>query len=1107
MKPLKFVVLLLLSLGLVLTSCKEKSKPRLLVFSKTGGFRHESILAGKLALLKLGKENNIVVDTTEDAGQFTEGNLKKYAAVVFLNTTGNNILDFRQKACLERFIQAGGGFVGVHAATDTEYEWPWYAKMVGANFESHPDQQQAKIDISNPNHPATKDLPATWERKDEWYNLKNLNKKVTVLAYLDEKSYKGGNMGDKHPIAWYHEYDGGRAFYTALGHTNESYKEPLFLKHLLGGIQYAIGDNVLDYSKAHTVAVPEANRFVQKVLVAGPLNEPMELAITPDNKVFYIERRGGMFVYEPDSGKARRVAHIPVFSGLEDGLLGIALDPNYQYNHQLYLFYSPVGDTPQQYVSRFTYRNNMLDMASEKIMLTITTQREKCCHSAGSLAFGGDGNLFIAVGDNSNPHESSGMAPIDDRPNREPFDAQRTAANTNDLRGKILRIHPEADGTYSIPEGNLFAKDGSQGRPEIYVMGCRNPYRITYDIKNKRLFWGDVGPDSGEDLPQGHAANDEFNMATKPGFYGWPYFNGNNKPYKQFNFATGEVGVAFDATHPVNNSANNTGQSQLPPAQKAFIWYSYKNSLEFPLVGFGGRSAMAGPVYHFNKNKKSPNAFPAYFDNMFFAYEWMRDWVMPVRLDNAGKYISMEPVFENIKLSHPIDMQFASDGTLYILEYGMNWFKENKEAQLSQILYHPENRPPVAVAEVAKTLSLKPLKIQFSGAKSYDYDADDLIYEWKFEGKKIQSREKNPVYTFEHAGIFKTELLVTDTKGNKNTAALEVVVGNTAPQITIDFDGNSHYYWDNAAVGYNIKVKDNEDAKIDRSKIKVFLDYLPEGNDMAAITLGHQAPPSNEIDNALIKSSDCKACHTLNEKSIGPDFKLLAKTYAGQVGIAEKLADKILKGGTGVWGDHAMSAHPQLSKETALKMVAYILSLNEENKTLTLPAAGTIHFDKHIGKKEKGKYFITATYQDQAVNGVPALTGRVQQEFTDASLKADIYTETQNFKKWIQDGIIEPIETKGYFKLPKIDLNKIVAVELLYSGTCNSQITIRKSSPTGSVLATQPLPATGAWDKWQSIKLPIAPTSTVEDLYFGYEMRSEKILKNEFQVKRVVLWK
>lgn len=216
-------------------------KNKVLIFSKTNGYRHESIGVGVDAIRKLGLANNFSVDATEDSLYFTKANLKKYQVIVFFNTSGE-ILGVEQQKVFKEFIQHGGGFVGVHAATDCGYTWPWYIGLVGGNFESHPEQQIAKLVVKDATHLSTKSIPEIWERKDEWYNFKKLNLTTNVILTIDENSYTGGKHGALHPMAWYHNYDGGRSFYTALGHTKESYEDPIFLNHLLGGIQYALGN-------------------------------------------------------------------------------------------------------------------------------------------------------------------------------------------------------------------------------------------------------------------------------------------------------------------------------------------------------------------------------------------------------------------------------------------------------------------------------------------------------------------------------------------------------------------------------------------------------------------------------------------------------------------------------------------------------------------------------------------------------------------------------------------------------------------------------------------------------------------------------------------------
>lgn len=238
---IRFGALLALLILLFTVGEIQAKNKKVLVFCKTAGFHHGSIKQGAVALFKLGTENKFDVDTTTNAANINGPNLKKYDAVIFLNTTGD-ILNEEQQNAFIKYIQSGKGFVGVHAATDCESKWQWYGNLVGAYFGGHPAQQVATLNVVDRNHLSTKHLPGIWNRKDEWYNFKWMAKDLKVLITIDEKSYDPGKeaMGENHPMAWYHEYDGGRAFYTALGHTEDSYAEPMFLEHLLGGIKYAL---------------------------------------------------------------------------------------------------------------------------------------------------------------------------------------------------------------------------------------------------------------------------------------------------------------------------------------------------------------------------------------------------------------------------------------------------------------------------------------------------------------------------------------------------------------------------------------------------------------------------------------------------------------------------------------------------------------------------------------------------------------------------------------------------------------------------------------------------------------------------------------------------
>lgn len=699
---MKYSLLLIPTVLFVFMSCNERNETagtRILVFSKSTGYRHASIPKGKQAIQLLGKENGFAVDTTENAETFNDNDLKKYAAVVFLCTTGD-VLNYQQEVALERFIQAGGGFVGIHSAADTEYDWGWYGDLNGAWFDSHPDIQPASLTVVVHSQASTKPLPATWNRTDEWYNYKKMRNDLNILLTIDENSYKGGNMGNKHPIAWSHEFDGGRAFYTGLGHTEDSYSDSLFLHHILGGIQYAIGNNKLDYSKAHTPYPPDETKFTKTVLSEGEFFEPTEMTILPNLDILIVQRRGDIALYKNDTRKLKHAGFLNVYwktkhtpdVNAEEGLLGVCKDPDFAKNHFVYIFYSP-ADTSVNRLSRFELKDDSIDMHSEKIVLQFYSQREICCHTGGSIAFGPGDLLYLSTGDNSTPFDEKdqpyvnhGFAPLDDRPGHEQYNARRSASNSNDLRGKIIRIHIKPDGSYEIPDGNLFPKGEAKTRPEIYVMGSRNPYRISVDQKNSFLYWGEVGPDSNVDSfnTRGPRGYDEVNQARKAGYFGWPLFIGDNYPYHQYNYASGQSGPLFDPAKPINDAKSNTGIKELPPAQPAFIWYPYAVSKDFPDMGAGGRTAMAGPVFY-SDMYPAETRMPDYYNGKLFIYEWMRNFIMAVTLKPNGDFYQMEPFMQKIKFAAPVDVEMGPDGKLYILEYGTGWFSKNKDSGLSRI--------------------------------------------------------------------------------------------------------------------------------------------------------------------------------------------------------------------------------------------------------------------------------------------------------------------------------------------------------------------------------------------------------------------------------------
>lgn len=1051
---------------------KQVAKPRILVFSKTAAYRHESISAGKAALIKLGRENGFIVDTTENENYFQEDSLKRYSAVVFLNTTGN-ILNSPQQISFERFIQAGGGYVGIHAAADTEYDWAWYGKLAGGYFQSHPKIQDASMDVRNRNHPSTKHLSEKWLKKDEWYNYKELNPEINVLINLDEKSYEGGTNGDSHPIAWFHEFDGGRAFYTGMGHTNESYTDVTYLKHLLGGINYAIGNNIkLNYAKAKTPGAPEENRFVRTVLTTGTLFEPTEMTILPNLDILLVQRRGEIMLYKESTKAINQVGFLNAYfqtsvagANAEEGVLGIAADPDFKNNNYVYIFYSP-KDTSVNRLSRFKFVNDKLDTSSEKVVLQFYSQREICCHTGGSIAFGPDGLLYLSSGDNSTPFDvpkqqfvNKGYGPMDNRPGLEQYDAGRSSGNTNDLRGKIMRIRVKPDGTYEIPAGNLFPPNTPNTKPEIYVMGNRNPYRISVDSKTGFLYWGEVGPDANADNPdRGPRGYDEVNQARNAGFFGWPYFVGNNYPYRAYDYKTGTSGAAFDPKNPINNSPNNTGLKNLPPVQPAFIWYPYANSKEFPQVGTGGRTAMAGPVYHSELYPKETR-YPDHYNNKLFIYEWIRNWIKVVSMKPNGDYDNMEAFMPATSFAAPVDMELGPDGRIYVLEYGKGWFSRNPDAAISRIDFMAGNRPPkIHELIINSTSGILPFKMQ-AKVKAEDYDKDELSYIWDL-GNGVKKTTKIPSieYVYMKAGEYPVSVQVTDKQmASSNSSSVEVVAGNASPKVSIQIQGNRSFYFPGKAVDYQVLVTD-QGATVNKSTIFVSSNYT-KGTDFAGASLGHQEVTAAQTGQALMLKSDCRSCHQTNAKSIGPAFSQISAKYQKDASALSYLSAKIIKGGAGVWGEVAMPAHSTLSENDANKIAQWVLSL--ENKSVnkpSLPLQGKINPSTGINSESNTVFSLYAAYTDQGAAGLKPLSSTSAVYLRSNIFNAREITERNgiSLKDSTTTGFLVYPQSKGWVRLNQIDLSGIQSLDLSYLAkdkSSNYKLELREGSEKGPVLA------------------------------------------------------
>ncbi|MFN2611191.1 MAG: ThuA domain-containing protein [Actinomycetota bacterium] len=791
---------------------------KVLVFTKTTdpNLRHASIPSAISAIQSLGAANNFEVDATEDASVFNSlSGLSQYAAVIFALTYGD-VLNDAQQSVMQSYIASGKGFVGVHSASATETGWSWYQGLVGATYASRPATQgdvTATVKVADPVHPSTASLPRRWVRADEWYNFStNPRGKVHVLATVDESTYGGGSMGFDHPIAWCLGYQGGRSWYTAGGHSSASWigtqSSNTFLAHVLGGIQYAASGN----AKRDCGATVEAN--IDRVTLDDHVDQPMSLQVAADGRVFFIQRTGDLKIYKPTSsysGSTIQSGHINTSYTYDHGLQGLALDPNFATNHAIYLFYTAPavssGAAEQETLSRFYMNGDTLDLSSEQVMRVSGSTgingflrfgiAPDCCHQGGSLAFGPDGLLYLSTGDDSSASQSEGFSPIDERSGLYHNDAQRSAGNTKDLRGKILRIRPDAStATYTIPSGNLFPSS-ADGLGEIYVMGLRNPFRISIDQQKNWLYWGEVGPDAWYDNAQrGSRGYDEINQARQAGNFGWPYCIGDNQPYIDYDYATGVSGPAFNCNAPVNNSPMNTGKVNLPPAQKALIWYPYLNSSTFPEVARNNnpqttcRTAEAGPVYHYDPNLNSSTKLPAYYDGSLFIYDWCRGWIKEVKLDEQGNLLKINPFLNNQPFGNPIDMEMGPEGSLYVLDFGPqdgtgSYFGKANAGYLVRIDYALNGRTPVAKADQSTPQSGDaPLTVNFSSAGSYDPDKEDVTSTvWDFGDGSPSSTAYNPTHTYAR-GTYTASLTVSDGSGKASTTRVTISSGNHAPQVS-----------------------------------------------------------------------------------------------------------------------------------------------------------------------------------------------------------------------------------------------------------------------------------------------------------------------------------
>ncbi|HET6543787.1 MAG TPA: PQQ-dependent sugar dehydrogenase, partial [Chryseolinea sp.] len=777
-----------------------------------------------------------------------------------------------------------------------------------------------------------------------------------------------------------------------------------------------------------------------------------------------IERKGALKKLDLKAKTVNLITTIDVFTGNEQGLIGLALDPNFKTNQWIYLQYAPANEKVFKLV-RYTLADDRLLDGSEKALLTIPVDRENTNHTGGGMAWDKAGNLYLTVGNNTGNRLT---AQTDERPGYSHLDDQRGASNTNDLRGKILRIHPEPDGSYSIPKGNLFPEDAPKTRPEIYTMGHRNVWRVSVDSKTGWIYWGEIGPDQDTDSETGPRGYDEQNQAKGPGFFGWPYFIADNQVIPKYDFVHGKVGEKLDPAKPVNTSPNNTGLKELPPAQPALVYYPYAASEKFPLVGSSSRCAIGGPIFHRRDFEKPERPFPKYYEDKWLMADYSRFWIMAVTLDEGGNYKSMERFAPAYHPVQPLDIKFGPSGDLYVLEYGSNTVRSAAESRLVRVEYNAGNRKPVVQASATKRGGALPFTTQLSSRGTIDYDGDELKYEWKIVSDKntINESGKDPVITFNDPGVYTATLTVTDKEGESGSANVRLIAGNDPPIISLKYLGNKTFFFPGSSFEYEASVVDKVDGTlasgIDTKALSVSMDYTSEGFDFAPIQLGHAELDAAERDlvaQSLIRASDCRTCHTIDVKAVGPAFKQIAEKYNGKPGNKDSLARRIIKGSTGIWGtDNNMPAHPSMSITDARTIANYILNIN--NQTLpSLPGKGKYMLNVPPDDNGRGTYIFRVAYTDRGAGSVPGQTSDTVLVLRSPKLnpvKAEII-EGGALRDQLDEYIFLTASPDSYIGYKALDLTDVKQILLranwhLYDIYPGGKVEIRIDKPDGDLI-------------------------------------------------------
>jgi cytochrome c len=510
---------------------------------------------------------------------------------------------------------------------------------------------------------------------------------------------------------------------------------------------------------------------------------------------------------------------------------------------------------------------------------------------------------------------------------------------------------------------------------------------------------------------------------------------------------------------------------------------------------------MSGPFYYAADYGDSKVKFPEYYNEKLFIFEWARNFIKVVSFTDEGDMTKIESFLPGFDFWHPIDVKFGKDGAMYVLQYGSNYFARNPDAQLVRIEYAEGNRQPVAQITTEKSVGAAPLTVKLSALKSYDYDENTkLSYSWE-AGNGVTSSEAEPQFTYDKPGVYKPTLTVTDEDGSSATTSIEIKVGNETPNVDIVINGNSSFYFDNTAHSYKVNVTDAEegtlDDGLDKKQVRFTIDYIKEGKDLALLSsLGSSSVSAKHLKGkSLIDGSDCKSCHSMDKKSIGPTYLEVAERYKGKTNAIPGLVQKIIKGGNGNWGHAMMAAHPQLSEADTRQMVDYILSLAEQRASL--PLQGSYKLTEHKGNGEAGSYVILASYTDKGHEITGPLTGRemivlrhpkVQAEDFDRFFQVGQQRPINNPMVWVSD-----IKDGSYITFKDIDLEGIKKITV--SAQANEgTIEIRKGAVDGELLGTIDAKGTAtAWPyPWRELTAEVKNPGGRNELFFVFRNPNNK---------------